>query len=87
MPDDYLDRVERDNPIDPPEYEPWQLMGIPERQYWRDRYIEARKNLCAYAQALEFIRDCEDDGEEMGPIVTVSFLKEQARTILARHPA
>lgn len=33
-------------------------------------------------RGLAFIRDCEDDGEEMGPIVTVAFLKEQANTLL-----
>jgi len=83
---DYPDRVDRDDITEPPEYAPWRLMGISEREYWRQLYLEARKEAYALAQALEFIRDCEDDGEEMGPLVTVSFLKEQARAALERTP-
>jgi len=49
-------------------------------------YLDARRDCQSLAQALEFIRDCEDDGEEMGPLVTVSFLKEQARAALERTP-
>lgn len=52
----------------------------------KESYLEARRDCQSLAQALEFIRDCEDDGEEMGPLVTVSFLKEQARAALDRTP-
>lgn len=67
-------------------YHPWRNLGISELEYCRRRCIEARKEAYALAQALEFIRDCEDDGEEMGPLVTVAFLKEQARAALERTP-
>lgn len=67
-------------------YQPWIAEGISELEYWKIQYIKARQDCKVLAEALEFIRDCEDDGEEMGPIVTVSFLKEQARAILQRYP-
>lgn len=85
MPNDYPDRVDRDDITDLG-YHPWQVEGISELAYSRRRCVELQKTIFALSQALEFIRDCEDDGEEMGPIVTVTFLKEQARAILQRYP-
>lgn len=43
---------------------------------------KAEERVRELEEALAFIRDCEDDGEEFGPIVTVGFLKEQARAAL-----
>lgn len=86
MTNEYPDRVDRDDITEPPDYHPWRLLGKTEAQYWKDNYLEARRESFALTQALEFIRDCENDGEEMGPIVTVAFLKEQARAVLQRYP-
>lgn len=44
-----------------------------------------KQEVARLTDGLKFIRDCEDDGEEMGPLVTVGFLKEQARTLLGKE--
>lgn len=58
-------------------YEPWKSLGITETEYWKRRYLESQQSCQCLADALEFIRDCEDD-EELGIPITASFLKEQA---------
>jgi len=63
------------------EYAPWRNERVTEMEYRKRKYIEARQETKKLADALEFIRDCEDD-EELGMSITVSFLKEQARAIL-----
>lgn len=78
----HLVKMALDQSIGEHAYAPWSQLGMTESEYWSRRYYEARTDVHKLALTLQFIADCENDGEEMGPIVTVSFLKEQARTIL-----
>lgn len=63
------------------DFNPLDSGGISEVDLWKSRYLAARKETKTLADALEFIRDCEDVFAE-GVTVSVTFLKEQARAIL-----
>ena len=61
--------------------QPWVVEGITELDYWRKRYLEARKDAMFLYSALAFIRDCEDD-DELGVSTNRAYLKNQAATAM-----
>ena len=62
-------------------YQPWVTEGVTEANYYRKRYIEARKDAMFLYSALAFIRDCEDD-DELGVSTNRAYLKNQAATAM-----
>ena len=66
-------------------YMPWTVEGVSEPEYWKRRYLEARKDALALYSALAFIRDCEDD-DELGVSTNRSYLKNQAAAAMEATP-
>lgn len=82
---DWIRKLVRTLDIEERGYHPWTAQGISEVEYWKRQYLASRRDSQALYSALAFIRDCEDD-EELAPMVTVPFLKEQARRAMEQTP-